>query len=193
MRGDGQLAALGGVGFGAVGVQPGQVVRHHLHQVLVGLGGGHPGEQGVDRGVVDTLGVGGGPVARGDDGGEDLDLLAGHGPGGAAGGHRGQRLEGAPGADQPGRGPRGEPAVPAQPRGHALQPVGFGGLGEFAAAHGAGQLGVEHVPRRDQRGGALQQFRAGQGVQVGVGEGTQRIQQPAHVTPPQRPEHLYEV
>jgi hypothetical protein len=72
--------------------------------------------------------------------------------------------------------------VPAQPGGHALQPVGFGGLGEFGAAHGAGQLGVDHVPRRHQRRAPLEQVRAGQRVQLGAGQRAQRIEQLAHGT-----------
>ena len=45
---------------------------------------------------------------------------------------------------------RREPQVPAQPGPHRLQPVVLRGLPPLGAAHGAGQLGVDPVPRPHQ-------------------------------------------
>ena len=55
MLGEGQRPALGGVGFGTVGVQPGQVVVHHLAQLGVLAGGRGLGQHPVDLGEVDAL------------------------------------------------------------------------------------------------------------------------------------------
>jgi hypothetical protein len=45
--GEGQRPAFGGVGFGTVGVEPLQVVVHHLGEVGVRPGGGDVGRRGV--------------------------------------------------------------------------------------------------------------------------------------------------
>ena len=104
--GDGQRAALGGVGFGAVGVEPFQVVVHDLGQLGVRAGGGDLGQRGVHSGEVDALRGGGGPVLVAGDRGDHRDLLGGDPAVGERGRHRRQVLQRPAGADQPVRGGR---------------------------------------------------------------------------------------
>jgi hypothetical protein len=76
--GDRQEPALGGVGFGAVGVQPRQVVVHHLGELMMRLGGRHCGEQPVDLGQVDARRRGGGQVLGPGDRRDRGDGVVGH-------------------------------------------------------------------------------------------------------------------
>ena len=132
--GDGQRAPLGGVGFGAVGVEPGQVVvprpgparraggwrrpRPASHRSRPGRRPARPRPPRCS-----------GRVTAGD----HRDLLGGDQPVGERRGHRGQLLQRPPAPDQPrGRGGR-EPAVPAQPGLHRLQPVVLGGPHHLAS------------------------------------------------------------
>jgi hypothetical protein len=166
VHGQVQLAALGGVGFGAVLIEPGQVPADHLLELGVRAGGGEPGQHRVDLAQVHAVLGGGGQPGGFGDRGDGIDLFGAERTGGEPGGDRGQRLDHPTGPHDRGGGGIGQPAVPAQPGPHRHQPVPLRGLRQLRATHGAGQLRLGHVPQRHQHGGALQQLRVGQRVQI---------------------------
>ena len=135
---DRQRPLLGGVGFGAVGVEPVKVVVHHLGQLAVRAGGGRLGQDCVDLVEVDVLLYGGRAVLRVGDRGDRGDLVGGDPAGGEGGSHRRQVLQRPAGADQSVRGGRGQPAVTAEPGLHRREPVVLGGLGELSLPDRAG-------------------------------------------------------
>ncbi|WP_348637961.1 hypothetical protein [Blastococcus capsensis] len=94
--------ALGGIGFGPVGVQPGQVVGHDLAQLGVRAGGGDLGQRGVHTGQVHALGCGGGQVGRCHHRRDRGDRLGGNRPGARGLGEGGQLLQCPPRGHQPG-------------------------------------------------------------------------------------------
>jgi hypothetical protein len=83
-----QGPALGGVGFGTVGVQAGQVVADHLPQLGVGAGRGHLRQGRVHPDDVDALRLGRGHVLRPGHRADRGDLLRGDRPGRGRRGHR---------------------------------------------------------------------------------------------------------
>jgi hypothetical protein len=169
MLGHGEPAVLGGVGFSTVGVQIGQVVVHHLRQLLEGPDRGQLGQHPVDRGQVDPGRIRRRPVLLPGDRRHRRHRLGGNPAGGERRGHRRQVLQRPAGAhDLPG-GRRGQPAVPAQPRPHRLLPVVLRSLGEVGDAHGARQLGLDPVGRSHQQRRPVQQLRAEHALQVLVG------------------------
>jgi hypothetical protein len=179
-----QRPALGRVRFGAVGVQPGQVVGHHPTQLDVLAGGGGLGQHGVHRGQLDALldrfRVRLVTSHRGD----HRHLLGGHRAVGERRRQLRQLVQRAAVADQPAHRTGGEPHVPAQPGGHRGQPVVLGGLGDLAAAHRAGELGVDPVRRPDQLRRPVQQLGSHQAVEVLGGQGVEGRLQLAHDTSP---------
>jgi hypothetical protein len=176
----GQRPAVGGVGFGAVGVEPGQVVVHQPAQVGVGLGGGGLGEDPVDGGEVDVLRGGRGQVRRRGDRGDDGHLVGGDHPVGAAGGHRRQLFQHPPGPHQLPGGGRREPGVAAQPRAHRPLAVVLRCLGEVGDPDGAGQFGVDPVPGPDQLRRPVQQLGRDHRVEIVGGERNQGRLQLSH-------------
>jgi hypothetical protein len=119
-------------------------------------------------------------------------LLTGHLPDGIRGGHARQMRQRPPGPDHPrGLGGRQVP-VPAQPRGHRLQPVDLRGPGHLALPHRAGHFGGEPVLRHQQRAQPVEKSRAEHGGQVVAGERLQGSQQLVHDTS-HRFDHVFEV
>jgi hypothetical protein len=95
--GQGQPPALGGVGFGAVGVQRLPVVAHHRDQLVVALPDRDRSERGVDHRQVDVRGGRLGQPRGGGHLGDQPGLPGGELPVGERGGGGGQVLQGAPG------------------------------------------------------------------------------------------------
>jgi hypothetical protein len=175
--GEGQRPAFGGVGFGTVGVEPLQVVVHHLGEVGVRPGGGDVGQGGIDRGEVDVLLRGGGDVLVAGDRGDHGDLVGGEAAVGERGGDRGQVCQRAAVAHHLRRCGRGESGVAAQPGLHRLQPVVLRRLGEFTLPDRPGDLCLDPVLRAQQPAGAVEHLRAEHRLEVRVGQAVQRALQ----------------
>jgi hypothetical protein len=158
------------------------VVVHRRGGVGVRPGDGHLGQHRVHAAQVDVLPGGAGEVLGLGDPGEQPGLLAGHRPGGERRGQRGQLRQRAAGAHHPRGLGRRQVGVPAQPRGHGLEPVDLRGTGHLGLPHGAGDLGGQPVLRGQQRTQPVQQRRTEQRGQVLAGQGVQGGQQLLHDT-----------
>ena len=181
--------ALGGVGLGAVGVQPLQVVVHHLRQLARAAGWRRrrPAPRRPRRGRPRPRRPR--PGAPPGDRGDHRHRLGGHPPGGE------RRRPPPAGAPAPGRcatsrcaaAPR-QPAVPAQPRLHRLRPVVLGRLGQLALPHGAGHLrrpgGSSAVSSRRDRVEHLRAEHARQILGRQAGRGRARDRRAGHPNHP---------
>ncbi len=121
-----QPPRLGGIRFRPVGVQPGQVVPHGHHDILVRRGGSQLGQRGVGLGQVHPGGLGGGQVLGGGDRRDRQHLVGGHLPGRERRGQRRQLLQRPPHGQQPRPGVPRHPGMPTQPGPHRGQPVDLG-------------------------------------------------------------------
>jgi hypothetical protein len=180
--GDRHGALLGGIGLGAVGVQPGQVVLHDRAQVHVSPGGGGRGQHDVHRAQVDALLGGGCQVLRPRDRRDHGDLVGGDHAVGTAGRDGGQVFQHPAVAHDLVRRRGREPHMPLQPGRHRLQAVVLRHLGQLRPTSGTGQLGVDPVPRPHQQRRPVQHPGGGQAGKVIGGEHVQRRQQLAHDT-----------
>ena len=142
MLGDRQPAALGGVGFGAVGVEPLQVVVHHLGQLRVRAGGGDLGQRRVDRrpGRRPARRRRPGAPAR-VTGAITATCSAVTRPSANAAATAGRCSSARPVRDQPVRGGRDSRPCPRSQDCMRLQPVVLGGLGELGLADACGPAG----------------------------------------------------
>jgi hypothetical protein len=148
-----QFPAMGGVGFGPVGVDPVQHALDHGGQRL-GMITDRAGEQRrVDAVVpvqVDTERSRGGQPGGGGDLRHDRGLIGGD-PAGAGGlGPPRQLLQRPSGAYHPAGGRGGDVQVPRQPRLHRLVPVELRGLVALGGPDGLGQCGLDDVLQLDQ-------------------------------------------
>ena len=180
-----QRPALGGVGFGAVGVEAGQVVLHRPAAAAACWPvAAVVGQHRVDLGQVDALRGGRGQRARAGDRGDHGDLLGGHRPGGERRRHRGQLLQRPAGAhDLPAAAGRRAGSARAARRPSTSARRAPAPACSSALPHGAGQLGVDPVPgRAPARAVRSSSSPAGERVQVLGGERVQRRCQLAHDT-----------
>ena len=152
-----------GVGQGAVGIQAvAQVPAHQAQAAGIQLAGG------LDQDRL-RLGAGGRPHGFGCAGDHrrmpEADLAAGEGLGGLR-----QLLQVAGDAHLLGGLPGGEPAVGAQPGGGAEGAGGGVGLGALEGPEGAAELGFQLVDALAEGQQAVGEGRAGQPLQVLLGE-----------------------
>jgi hypothetical protein len=169
----GARAALGGVGFGAVGVEPGGVEVHGLAQSLMRHPLGELDQFGLDAGHVHAERGGLTQPPRGHDRRDRGDLVGADRAGSERRLRRRQVLEGPAGVDQPLRRRIGQQAVGAQPGAHRLQAIPLRRLGRLGPADGAGQFGIEAVSRTHQCLGSIEQLAVAHRQQV---VGRERIQ-----------------
>ena len=180
--GEGEPAALGRIGLGAVLIEPVQVVVHRLRHIGTRSGHGHAGEQPVHHRQVHVLLRGRGERLGFGHPGDGTGLLPGHRTGGERGGHPRQVRQRAAGTHHPGGLRDRQVPVPPQPRAHGLQPVDLRGTGHLGLPHGAGDLGGQPVLRGQQRAQPVQQRRAEQRGEVLGGQGIECGEQLVHDT-----------
>jgi hypothetical protein len=141
----------GGVVQRPVRIDAGHPAADRLRGVLRPERPGGVGEHRVGGGQVDAVGVGDGHPGRGHRGGHHGHVGGGDRAGGVGGGQLRQPRQPPAVADQVGRRPAGEPAVPGQPRRHA--------------DHAVDLLHLPRLPGRDRPG-----LQRGQPVDADLGQ-----------------------
>jgi hypothetical protein len=171
---------LGGIGFGPVGVELGQV-RPDCHlQIAVGAAAGQLHQRALDRGDVDVLLGGQVEVGGFGDLGDHPDLISAE----LAGAERGlggrQGLQCPPVCDEVLGQRSGDPQMSAQPRLHRLRRVVLARTAHIGAAGDPDGMGGEAADRGDHVPEVVQQRPVGELVEVHAGECGQCRPQLAH-------------